>query len=123
MPPTARAETVGSLLRPEYLKQARQERLDGRIEQDQLAAVEDRAVRDAIGLQQAAGLDVITDGEMRRVSWISTIPIEHDAALAACVKEASEYVPLERLAIGPQCGFNSAGEGNRLSPAEQEAKL
>jgi len=29
----------------------------------------------------------------------------------------------ERLAISPQCGFNSAGEGNRLSHAEQEAKL
>jgi 5-methyltetrahydropteroyltriglutamate--homocysteine methyltransferase len=32
-------------------------------------------------------------------------------------------VPLERLALSPQCGFNSAGEGNRLSADEQTAKL
>src|SRR5207247_5580249 len=78
MPTFARAETVGSLLRPAYLKEARQQRLDGAITQAQLEAVEDRAVRDAIELQQQAGLDVITDGEMRRVSWISTIPIVAD---------------------------------------------
>jgi 5-methyltetrahydropteroyltriglutamate--homocysteine methyltransferase len=44
-------------------------------------------------------------------------------ALKARVREASQWVPIERLAISPQCGFNSAGEGNRLSAAEQEAKL
>jgi len=32
-------------------------------------------------------------------------------------------VPLERLALSPQCGFASAGAGNPLTPAEQEAKL
>jgi 5-methyltetrahydropteroyltriglutamate--homocysteine methyltransferase len=83
---TARAETVGSLLRPDFLKQARQERLDGRISQEQLQLTEDRAVNEAIELQQQAGLDVITDGEMRRVSWITTIPIVadrlHEAPLA-----------------------------------------
>jgi 5-methyltetrahydropteroyltriglutamate--homocysteine methyltransferase len=32
-------------------------------------------------------------------------------------------VPLERLALSPQCGFASTMEGNRITPAEQEAKL
>jgi len=78
MPTFARAETVGSLLRPAYLKEARQQRLDGAITQAQLEAVEDLAVSDAIELQQQVGLDVITDGEMRRMSWITTIPIVAD---------------------------------------------
>ena len=37
--------------------------------------------------------------------------------------EALRYVPLERLALSPQCGFGSAFPGNRLSEAEQRAKL
>jgi methionine synthase II (cobalamin-independent) len=32
-------------------------------------------------------------------------------------------VPLERLALSPQCGFASTQEGNLLTPADQEAKL
>ena len=37
--------------------------------------------------------------------------------------EASRYVPLERLALSPQCGFASTIEGNQLTPADQRAKL
>lgn len=33
------------------------------------------------------------------------------------------YIPLERLAISPQCGFASGEAGNPLTPEEQEAKL
>ncbi|HEY3062308.1 MAG TPA: cobalamin-independent methionine synthase II family protein [Chloroflexota bacterium] len=75
---TPRAETVGSLLRPDYLKKAREERLAERLSTTELEAVEDRAVGEAIALQEQAGLDVITDGEMRRQSWITTIPIMAD---------------------------------------------
>jgi hypothetical protein len=38
----------------------------------ELHAAEDRAVREAIALQEAAGLDVINDGELRRGTWIVT---------------------------------------------------
>jgi 5-methyltetrahydropteroyltriglutamate--homocysteine methyltransferase len=79
MPPIARAETVGSLLRPAYLLEARQARRSGAVSEADLQAVEDRAVREAIDLQEAAGLDVITDGEHRRLSWISTIAIVEDS--------------------------------------------
>jgi 5-methyltetrahydropteroyltriglutamate--homocysteine methyltransferase len=64
-----RAETVGSLLRPEYLKEAVAQYDAGALSADQLAAVEDRAVLEAIALQEACGLDVLTDGEMRRRGW------------------------------------------------------
>jgi 5-methyltetrahydropteroyltriglutamate--homocysteine methyltransferase len=39
------------------------------------------------------------------------------------VEQASAFVPLERLALSPQCGFASTIEGNLLSMADQEAKL
>ena len=39
------------------------------------------------------------------------------------IEEASRYVPLERLALSPQCGFASTMEGNRLSPGDQRRKL
>lgn len=64
-----RADVVGSLLRPDDLKAAR---AGGSA--DALRAAEDRAVREAVALQTAAGLDVIGDGEMRRWSWIASAP-------------------------------------------------
>src|SRR5262249_31246032 len=39
------------------------------------------------------------------------------------IHEASRFVPLERLAISPQCGFSSSVVGNTLSPTDQERKL
>ena len=69
MAETARAETVGSLLRPAYLYEARQQLRDGKITAAELRAVEDRAILEAIELQKSAGLDVITDGEYRRQGW------------------------------------------------------
>jgi 5-methyltetrahydropteroyltriglutamate--homocysteine methyltransferase len=39
------------------------------------------------------------------------------------VAEAARIVPLDRLAISPQCGFASTSEGNRLSPDDQRRKL
>ncbi|MGH2347753.1 MAG: cobalamin-independent methionine synthase II family protein [Chloroflexota bacterium] len=64
-----RSDVIGSLLRPAYLKEAR-----ARFEAGELAAatfkrVEDRAVNEAIALQEDAGLDVVTDGEMRRYAF------------------------------------------------------
>ncbi len=39
------------------------------------------------------------------------------------IEEASKHVPLENLALEPQCGFASVMEGNLLSEDEQWAKL
>src|SRR5262245_18166215 len=49
--------------------------------------------------------------------------LETVAELRARIDEATRFVPLERLALSPQCGFASTMEGNRITPAEQEAKL
>jgi len=64
--PPFRADQVGSLLRPGYLHAARQQFTLGAIRHEQLRAVEDRAIAEAVKLQEEAGLPAITDGELRR---------------------------------------------------------
>src|SRR5262245_45882401 len=88
MPDRARAETVGSLLCPAYLLDARDARRAGTLSDDELRKVEDRAVQEAIELQQSVGLDVITDGEHRRLSWISTVNIVEDSSRASAALTA-----------------------------------
>jgi 5-methyltetrahydropteroyltriglutamate--homocysteine methyltransferase len=66
---TIRSDVVGSLLRPEYLKEARQRREAGELPAADFKRVEDRAVDEAVRLQEEAGLDVLTDGEMRRYAF------------------------------------------------------
>jgi 5-methyltetrahydropteroyltriglutamate--homocysteine methyltransferase len=64
-----RSDVVGSLLRPAYLKEARQRRAAGAISDAEFKAIEDRAVNEAVALQLTAGVDVVTDGEMRRYAF------------------------------------------------------
>ncbi|MEX0816544.1 MAG: cobalamin-independent methionine synthase II family protein [Gaiellales bacterium] len=67
----ARTDVVGSLLRPPWLLEARERLERGEIGPPEFKAVEDRAVDEALRLQEEAGLDVVTDGEMRRLSFQS----------------------------------------------------
>jgi len=69
MRPPFRADHVGSLLRPPELKAAREQFKNRRISRAQLTAAEDAAIRHAIALQEAAGLQSVTDGELRRAFW------------------------------------------------------
>ncbi|HKR86296.1 MAG TPA: hypothetical protein VJS37_19200, partial [Terriglobales bacterium] len=64
-----RSDVVGSLLRPEFLKHAREKHELGEMSEAEFKRMEDRAVDEAIALQERAGLDVITDGEMRRYAF------------------------------------------------------
>jgi len=63
------SEVVGSLLRPAYLVEARRQVESGQISAAAFKAIEDRAVREAIALQEEAGIEVITDGEQRRYAF------------------------------------------------------
>ncbi len=49
--------------------------------------------------------------------------LEDKALIKERIKEASQYVPLERLCLSTQCGFSSTEEGNKLSHDEQWAKI
>lgn len=73
-----RADVVGSLLRPEYLREAKDAMRAGTMDAAELRALEDRAVLEAIALQEGAGIGAVTDGEYRRNGWIAFIPIFDD---------------------------------------------
>jgi 5-methyltetrahydropteroyltriglutamate--homocysteine methyltransferase len=64
-----RSDTVGSLLRPAYLKEARDLYADRKLDDASFKAIEDRAVDECIDLQIRAGMEVITDGEVRRYAF------------------------------------------------------
>ncbi len=66
-----RADVVGSLLRPPRLLTAREQRAAGRMDLSSFKEVEDQAVDHAIALQEEAGLPIVSDGEMRRLSFQS----------------------------------------------------
>src|SRR5438876_11023723 len=66
---TIRTDVVGSLLRPAALKNARARFDDGAISHEHFRAIEDEAVLEAVRLQETVGLDVVTDGEMRRLNF------------------------------------------------------
>jgi 5-methyltetrahydropteroyltriglutamate--homocysteine methyltransferase len=67
--PKLRTDVVGSLLRPTHLKEAYAHRDEGKISEDELRRIEDDAVRKAVRLQEDVGLDVVTDGEFRRLNF------------------------------------------------------
>jgi methionine synthase II (cobalamin-independent) len=68
-----RAEVVGSLLRPRRLREAREEHAPGRLGAADFKRVDDAEVDRAIALQQDAGLEVVTDGEMRRAHFTGAV--------------------------------------------------
>jgi len=64
-----RSDVVGSLLRPAYLVDARAALEAGHLSPPEFKRVEDRAVDEAVVLQERAGLDVMSDGELRRYAF------------------------------------------------------
>ncbi|HEY2602556.1 MAG TPA: cobalamin-independent methionine synthase II family protein [Thermoleophilaceae bacterium] len=73
-----RAEVLGSLLRPDYLADAREKHHAGDMPDDEYKKLENQAVDEAIALQEAAGVDVVTDGEMRRYTFFDQFAAEVD---------------------------------------------
>jgi len=67
--PPFRADHVGSLLRPPALRQAFKRHEAGETPDDEFTRIQDQCIRDAVALQEEAGLSVATDGEFRRGSY------------------------------------------------------
>jgi 5-methyltetrahydropteroyltriglutamate--homocysteine methyltransferase len=68
--PPFRADHVGSLLRPARLHKARDDAARSAISAAELMEIEDECIRDAVSLQEDAGLSSITDGEFRRGHYL-----------------------------------------------------
>jgi 5-methyltetrahydropteroyltriglutamate--homocysteine methyltransferase len=62
-------DVVGSLLRPAYLKAARERHDTHQLSDAEFKRTEDRAVDEAVKMQERAGIEVLTDGEMRRYAF------------------------------------------------------
>jgi hypothetical protein len=54
-------------------------------------------------------LSLLRSGSCRRLIWR--------------IDEVSKWVPIDRLALSPQCGFASNAEGNQITVEEEKAKL
>jgi hypothetical protein len=67
--PPFRADHVGSLLRPQTLRQAFRRRAGNEIGDDEFARIQDECIRAAVRMQEEIGLEVTTDGEFRRGSY------------------------------------------------------
>jgi 5-methyltetrahydropteroyltriglutamate--homocysteine methyltransferase len=67
--PPFRADHLGSLLRPARLRQAFKDHRCRKLDDDQFAGIEDDCIRQVVGMQEAIGLPVVTDGEFRRGSY------------------------------------------------------
>ena len=67
--PPFRADHIGSLLRPQKLRQAFRAHAANEMPDAAFRAAQDEAIRDVVKLQEECGLQVITDGEFRRISY------------------------------------------------------
>ncbi len=77
---------------------------------------------------RAGGFEPLRDvpkGKIVVLGLISTkvTPLESVDALRTRIDEAAKYLPLEQLAISPQCGFGSDAVGNLISEDDQKRKL
>src|SRR5947208_17057957 len=103
---TYHSEVVGSLLRPIYLVDARKQFEAGQLSAADFKAVEDQAVNEAIALQETAGIDVITDGEMRRYAFYGH--------LIDALEGFDKFGRSEERRVGKECRSRwSAGERSK----------
>src|SRR5713101_6935972 len=96
-------DVVGSLLRPPELLTAQKQLAANTLSSSQFKDIEDRAVNEAIALQERVGLEVVTDGEMRRQSFQSQ--------MTAAVSGFGEH-SLEAFLWGKWHGARDAGPGD-----------
>jgi 5-methyltetrahydropteroyltriglutamate--homocysteine methyltransferase len=71
--PLYHSQTIGSMLRPAWLRDARRSVRSGEITAAQFKRIEDRAVNEALALQERAGIELVTDGEQRRASFLGSL--------------------------------------------------
>jgi 5-methyltetrahydropteroyltriglutamate--homocysteine methyltransferase len=122
-----RTDVVGSLLRPQAWQQARQHFDERTFSLDALQAIELACVRELVALQEAIGLDVVTDGEIGRLNFQDSFGLAvsgFDAApetLHVHVRRAAGGAPLRRWDIPDLAQTGTAVSHRR--PAVERLKL
>ena len=107
MPTQFRADNIGSLLRPQELLEARAAYREGRLDREQLRAIEDGSILKALELQKEAGVQIFTDGEYRRDIF------------TADITEAVEGLVPGKTTVS----FEWRGPGSELAKESKEGNL
>jgi 5-methyltetrahydropteroyltriglutamate--homocysteine methyltransferase len=107
MPTQFRADNIGSLLRPRELLEARTAYREGRLDREQLRAIEDGSILKALELQKEAGVQIFTDGEYRRDIF------------TADITEAVEGLVPGKTTVS----FEWRGPGSELAKESKEGNL
>jgi 5-methyltetrahydropteroyltriglutamate--homocysteine methyltransferase len=100
--PPFRADHVGSLLRPQALKEARAKKAKGEITATQLKEVEDAEIIKLIKKEEDVGLQSITDGEFRRSWWHLDFLWGLDGVEYHNMKQGIHFAPVDTRADGVQ---------------------
>ena len=103
---TLRVDQVGSLLRPQALKEVFERHATGEASNDELRQAQDAAVKDVIAEQEAHDLPVLTDGEFRRLGFKDSLGdsvagFEEDAQSTQWFQQSEAQKPLQRWDYGP----------------------
>jgi 5-methyltetrahydropteroyltriglutamate--homocysteine methyltransferase len=120
------AEHVGSLLRQPWLLDARAGYKQGKLSEAELRAVEDRAVKENIATQRAAGIEVLTDGEARRTNWMTNIlestggMSEVESSAVTWHRENGEIPPTEETDFTMMTATAKVYRRNKLTNVEAE---
>ena len=119
-----RTDVVGSLLRPAELREARATFEKGEIDAPAMRKIEDDAISAAVRLQESVGLDVVTDGEYRRLNFQDSFGLAvegYDAVasdLSAYQKRVEGAAPLQRWNI-PKMGHTGTAVAHRRPVVEK----
>jgi 5-methyltetrahydropteroyltriglutamate--homocysteine methyltransferase len=108
------AEHVGSLLRPGWLLQARAAHKAGTMSAGDLTELTDRAVLVAIALQQQAGIEVFTDGEMRRETWMASL-LESTGGVVAHDMPAVDWHRGGEIVSGEETAFDAVAAAEKVT--------
>jgi 5-methyltetrahydropteroyltriglutamate--homocysteine methyltransferase len=122
-----RSDVVGSLLRPNRLKQAYAERDQAKIGAEEFSRIEDAAIREAVALQESIGLDVVTDGEFRRLNFQDSFAASVSGFAARQVDLSfMESLSREGKPLQRWDPYNITGEGAAIlqrRPVSQKLRL
>ena len=92
---------VGSLPRPRWVQEVVEDRREGRLDPDAAAALLDAAVPLAVRLQERAGLDVVSDGEWRRESYVKVFSENVDGFAAGESQTRIPGAPPDMVVVAP----------------------
>jgi 5-methyltetrahydropteroyltriglutamate--homocysteine methyltransferase len=120
------AEHVGSLLRQPWLLDARARHQRGELDDTGLREAEDRAAEQNIALQREAGIEVFTDGEVRRTNWMTGI-LESTGGMSVAEsssviwrREDGQIPPTEETNFVAMAATSKVYRKNRLTNVEAE---